>query len=104
MSTLYCIWRSLDINTSASHPSKRRRVRHQHFWRNSDKLPPDHRLYVPSADIKQALEEVQGFIFTLLPFPKCPCSVFCHPQNCKLNVMPILSWRLHTALQNGNKP
>ena len=34
-------------------------MRHQHFWRNSDKLPPDHRLYVASADIKQALEEVR---------------------------------------------
>lgn len=50
---------SLDIDTSEQHPSKRRRVRHQHFWRNSDKLPPDHRLYVASADIKQALEEVR---------------------------------------------
>lgn len=37
---------------------KRRRVRHQHFWRNSDKLPPEHRLYVTSADIKLALEQV----------------------------------------------
>ena len=52
-------WCSLDIDTSETHPSKRRRVRHQHFWRNSDKLPPDHRLYVASADIKQALEEVR---------------------------------------------
>ena len=52
-------WCSLDIDTSEQHPSKRRRVRHQHFWRNSDKLPPDHRLYVASADIKQALEEVR---------------------------------------------
>ena len=60
---------SLDIDTSASHPAKRRRVRHQHFWRNSDKLPPDHRLYVTSADIKQALEEVRH--------PACPASQPC---------------------------
>jgi hypothetical protein len=39
-------------------PAKRRRVRHQHFWRNSDKLPPEHRLYVAAADIKLALEQV----------------------------------------------
>ena len=54
----HAAWCSLDIDTGETHPSKRRRVRHQHFWRNSDKLPPDHRLYVASADIKQALEEV----------------------------------------------
>ena len=50
--------RSLDTDFGGASSSKRRRVRHQHFWRNSDKLPPDHRLYVASADIKLALEEV----------------------------------------------
>ena len=49
---------SLDTDFGGASSSKRRRVRHQHFWRNSDKLPPDHRLYVASADIKLALEEV----------------------------------------------
>ena len=48
---------SLDGNVAAN-PGKRRRVRHQHFWRNSDKLPPEHRLYVTSADIKLALKQV----------------------------------------------
>lgn len=43
---------------STANPAKRRRVRHQHFWRNSDKLPPEHRLYVTSADTKLALEQV----------------------------------------------
>ena len=60
-------WCSLDIDTGEPHPSKRRRVRHQHFWRNSDKLPPDHRLYVASADIKQALEEVRQLCSALGP-------------------------------------
>jgi hypothetical protein len=50
---------SLDADFGGASSSKRRRVRHQHFWRNSDKLPPDHRLYVASADIKLALEEVR---------------------------------------------
>ncbi len=49
---------SLSLDTSG-HASKRRRVRHQHFWRNSDKLPPEHRLYVTSAEIKNALEQVR---------------------------------------------
>lgn len=48
---------AMDSN-AAPNPGKRRRVRHQHFWRNSDKLPPEHRLYVTSADIKLALEQV----------------------------------------------
>ena len=44
---------------STGNSGKRRRVRHQHFWRNSDKLPPEHRLYVASADIKLALEQAR---------------------------------------------
>ncbi|CAL8461954.1 g1485 [Coccomyxa elongata] len=46
-------------SNAAPNPGKRRRVRHQHFWRNSDKLPPEHRLYVTSADIKLALEQAE---------------------------------------------
>ena len=53
---------ALDGNVAAN-PGKRRRVRHQHFWRNSDKLPPEHRLYVTSADIKLALEQVRALVF-----------------------------------------
>ncbi|BDA41325.1 hypothetical protein COCOBI_02-1050 [Coccomyxa sp. Obi] len=49
---------AMDSN-AAPNPGKRRRVRHQHFWRNSDKLPPEHRLYVTSADIKLALEQAE---------------------------------------------
>jgi hypothetical protein len=49
--------RSLSLDGGAANPSKRRRVRHQHFWRNSDKLPPEHRLYVTSAEIKHALDQ-----------------------------------------------
>lgn len=40
-----------------THPAKRRRTRHQHFWRNSDKFDRDDRMYVPSKDVKPALQQ-----------------------------------------------
>ena len=36
--------------------AKRRRTRHQHFWRNTDKLDRDERVYVPTSAIKPALK------------------------------------------------
>ncbi|KAL0034952.1 hypothetical protein WJX79_002306 [Trebouxia sp. C0005] len=35
---------------------KRRRIRNQHFWRDSDKLALDERVYVRSADVQLAME------------------------------------------------
>ena len=35
--------------------AKRKRTRHQHFWRNTDKLDATERVYIPTASIKPAL-------------------------------------------------
>lgn len=35
--------------------SKRRRTRHQHFWRNTDKLDTRERVYIPTSSIRPAL-------------------------------------------------
>ena len=72
---------SLDTEFGGASSSKRRRVRHQHFWRNSDKLPPDHRLYVASADIKLALEEV-------------------HPLHTELSLLLPLKWAYVSILSS----
>lgn len=48
----------LNSLTSVEPPAlKRRRIRHQHFWRDSDKLAVDERVYVKSADVQLAMEE-----------------------------------------------
>lgn len=41
---------------AAQTSSRRRRSRHQHFWRNADKMPEQHRLFVESSDVAEALE------------------------------------------------
>ena len=41
---------------AAQPSSRRRRSRHQHFWRNADKMPEQHRLFVESSDVAEALE------------------------------------------------
>ena len=47
----------LDSLTSVEPPAlKRRRIRNQHFWRDSDKLALDERVYVRSADVQLAME------------------------------------------------
>lgn len=47
----------LDSLTSVEPPAlKKRRVRHQHFWRDSDKLAANERVYVKSADVQLAVE------------------------------------------------
>lgn len=49
----------LDSLTSVEPPAlKRRRIRHQHFWR--DKLAVDERVYVKSADVQLAMEAAVG--------------------------------------------
>lgn len=47
----------LDSLTSVEPPTlKKRRMRHQHFWRDSDKLAANERVYVKSADVQLAVE------------------------------------------------
>ena len=47
----------LDSLTSIEPPAfKRRRIRHQHFWRDSEKLAVRERVYVRSADVQSAME------------------------------------------------
>ncbi len=47
----------LDSLTSIEPPAlKKRRIRHQHFWRDSDKLAASERVYVRSADVQLALD------------------------------------------------
>lgn len=47
----------LDSLTSVEPPAlKRRRIRHQHFWRDSEKLPFRERVFVRSADVQLALD------------------------------------------------
>ena len=47
----------LDSLTSVEPPAlKKRRMRHQHFWRDADKLAFQERVYVRSADVQLALE------------------------------------------------
>lgn len=47
----------LDSLTSIEPPAlKRRRLRHQHFWRDSDKLTAAERVYARSADVNSALD------------------------------------------------
>ncbi len=47
----------LDSLISVEPPAlKRRQIRHQHFWCDSDKLAFDERVYVRSADVQPAME------------------------------------------------
>ena len=45
------------LELEGSQAAKRRRTRHQHFWRNTDKLDPDERVYVPTSCIKPAIKK-----------------------------------------------
>lgn len=44
---------SLEMDSKAG--SKRRRTRHQHFWRNTDKLDAKERVYIPTSSIRPAI-------------------------------------------------
>lgn len=52
---------SLEIDSKAG--SKRRRTRHQHFWRNTDKLDARERVYIPTSSIRSAISRQE---------PVCP--------------------------------
>jgi len=42
--------------------NKRKRTRHQHFWRNTDKLDSAERVYIPTSSIKPALHRNQPVV------------------------------------------
>lgn len=43
------------LDTEGRAGNKRKRTRHQHFWRNTDKLDARERVYIPTTSIKPAL-------------------------------------------------
>ena len=50
---------SLDPDASGT---RRKRTRHQHFWRNTDKLDPRDRVYVSTASLKPAIQNAQPVV------------------------------------------
>ena len=50
---------SLDPDSSGT---RRKRTRHQHFWRNTDKLDPRDRVYVSTASLRPAIQSDQPVV------------------------------------------
>lgn len=50
------------LDTEGKGNNKRKRTRHQHFWRNTDKLDARERVYIPTNSIKPALRKNQPVV------------------------------------------
>ena len=49
------LWMCCSLELEGKGANRRRRTRHQHFWRNTDKLDNRERVYIPTSSIRPAL-------------------------------------------------
>jgi hypothetical protein len=91
--------RTLAAPTSQT-ASRRRRSRHQHFWRNADKLPVEHRAFVESGDVTAALERGAR-----VPAQARPCSLCGRASRCAArHAMRSAHASLHARAERAARP